>query len=396
MVVVAASPLWLGAMQLIPVPTSWWAALAGRQGYLEAMQAAGLEVPSSLPLSLNPGATWASVWSALPLSAAFLGACCLRKEQVDRLLMVLLLAGVVQVLLAVAQFATGRQSVLYFGVLGQQFIGSFANRNHLADFLAMLVPVWFYAWLWLQRRADAGDERQRAGLRGRFMRAPLLLIVGFSFVVMVLSTQSRGGILAMMAVLVLSCALYFYSLRRRLKRWQLWALLALLVGFVALVLGAVDLKGIASRIEQGRLQMDAQVRQTLAGATWDAAQALWPWGSGMGTFESVFPRFQPALSPHYVNHAHNDYPQLVMELGAPGLVIVALLLVLVARQAWLLLGALRAGGRLSLDLGVRCFAGFAVLALLLHSWVEFNMHIPALTITAAFLLGVYLRPLQPQ
>jgi hypothetical protein len=34
-----------------------------------------------------------------------------------------------------------------------------------------------------------------------------------------------------------------------------------------------------------------------------------------------------------------------------------------------------------------------VLVLLLHSWVEFNMHIPALAITAAFLAGVYLRPI---
>ena len=33
------------------------------------------------------------------------------------------------------------------------------------------------------------------------------------------------------------------------------------------------------------------------------------------------------------------------------------------------------------------------LALLLHSWVEFNMHIPALALTAAFLMGVFLRPL---
>ena len=41
----------------------------------------------------------------------------------------------------------------------------------------------------------------------------------------------------------------------------------------------------------------------------------------------------------------------------------------------------------------RQLAGLSVLVLLLHSWVEFNMHIPALAITAAFLAGVYLRPI---
>ena len=37
------------------------------------------------------------------------------------------------------------------------------------------------------------------------------------------------------------------------------------------------------------------------------------------------------------------------------------------------------------------FCGVGLLAFLLHSWVEFNMHIPALAVTAAFLSGVFLR-----
>jgi hypothetical protein len=40
----------------------------------------------------------------------------------------------------------------------------------------------------------------------------------------------------------------------------------------------------------------------------------------------------------------------------------------------------------------RQLAGLGALVLLLHSTVEFNTHIPALAITAAFLAGVYLRP----
>jgi hypothetical protein len=32
---------------------------------------------------------------------------------------------------------------------------------------------------------------------------------------------------------------------------------------------------------------------------------------------------------------------------------------------------------------------------LLHSWVDFNLRIPANAMLAAFLLGAFLRPLQP-
>jgi len=48
-VVVASSPAWLGALQLLPImDAARWAGLAGRQGYLDALQAAGVAVPIAL------------------------------------------------------------------------------------------------------------------------------------------------------------------------------------------------------------------------------------------------------------------------------------------------------------------------------------------------------------
>ncbi len=122
---------------------------------------------------------------------------------------------------------------------------------------------------------------------------------------------------------------------------------------------------------------------------------MWPWGSGVGTFESVFPRFQAMDSAGFVADAHNDYPQLLMELGAPVLLVAAALLALVFHQFIRLLRARRhGGGRRSFALPIRWFCGLGALALLLHSRVEFNMHIPALAIIATFLLGSFLRPLR--
>ena len=384
--VVASSPLWVGLLQLVPVPVEWWASLPGRDAYIPAMQAAGVAVPERLPLSLNPQASWSALWSSVPLVAVFLVALRLPHAFIDKLMTVLLVAGLMQVVLSLFQFASGRQSPLYFGLPGNGFIGSFANRNHLADFLAMMVPLWFYAWLRLQRMPDGH------GLSGRAVRRPLWLFFGFSFLVVILSTQSRGGIIATTMVLLLSALLLGWVVHSKLARWQRWGLAGLFVLFVVLAVSLIDVQGLVNRVQHGRLQSDAEVRQTLALATWDAARAFWPWGSGMGSFESVFPRFQPAFAPGYVNHAHNDYPQLLMEMGAPALLLVGLMLVLVVRQLWILAKALRSSKRLSSELAVRCFAGLGALALLLHSWVEFNMHIPALAITASFLLGVFLRP----
>lgn len=389
----ASSPLWIGLLQLVPMQLESWASLPGRDVYLPAMQAAGVAVPERLPLSLNPQASWAGLWSGVPVVAAFVVALRLPRTQVDKLMAVLLLAGLLQVVLALAQFASGRQSPLYFGLPGRGFIGSFANRNHLADFLAMLVPVWFYGWLRLRRDMGGSDLGHRILLSRRLASGPPWLLLGFSFLVVILSTQSRGGILATAAVLLLSVLLYVGASRQQLSRRQIVALVVLLLLFVGLAVALIDVRGLVARVSGGRLQSDADFRQAIALATWDAARTFWPWGSGVGTFESVFPRFQPAAMPGYINHAHNDYAQMLMELGAAALLLMAAAGVLVVRQVLALARALRAGKRVSSELGLRCFAGLGALALLLHSWVEFNMHIPALAITAGFLAGVFLRPL---
>jgi hypothetical protein len=68
----ATSPQWLGLVQLVPIPVDWWAHLPGRQPYLAAQQAAGIVTPASLPLSLNPLATQASILASIPVAAVFL------------------------------------------------------------------------------------------------------------------------------------------------------------------------------------------------------------------------------------------------------------------------------------------------------------------------------------
>ena len=128
----------------------------------------------------------------------------------------------------------------------------------------------------------------------------------------------------------------------------------------------------------------------------EGSQDLWPWGGGMGTFESVFPRFQHLHSAfRYVNEAHNDYAQLLMDLGLYTVPLALMLMVLVAHQVWQLRATVRADRRLSTHVATQWLAGCAVLALLLHSWVDFNMRIPALAMTAAVLAGFFLRPPEP-
>ena len=388
------SPLWLGFLYLTPVTADWWSNAPGREVYLRALDAANGTLPSRLPLSLHPQATLAALLSAVPAAVALWAALILPRPLIERCLAVLLVVGACQMLLAVLQFWMGPGSPLYFGVESATgFVGSFANRNHLADFLVMLMPLWFY------RVAEAtGGRAARAEMHrrsGQFGGAGALwLFFGFALLVITLATLSRGGLLSAGLVLMASTVLLIAKLKSQLSRKQkIWLAIAAVV-FAALALAGVGAQRVGERLDSATVQIDAQTRNDFTAATLEGARAFWPWGSGAGTYESVFPRFQAANSLNYVEYAHNDYAQLLMELGLAGLLLVLVVLALVVMQGVRLSRVYQLERRLTGELALRAFCGLGALAMLVHSTVEFNMHIPSLALTAAFLMGVYLRPLQ--
>lgn len=384
------SPVWLGVLYLLPWGTDTWSGLAGRLPYVQAWQVLGQPTPAHLALSLNPHATWAAVLSAWPMAVAFAVALLAPRRWAETGLRVLLAAGGLQLVVAVLQVAQGPQSVLYFGLGGGAYVGTFANRNHLADFVGMLLPVWFFVWVRSQHHTHSHG---RQWLPPTFFK-PLWWLLGFSWLVLVLGTQSRGGLISLTVVMLAMLTLYARTTRRHFSgRQKLLALLAVLA-FLAVAYGFAERDALEARFAQAQLKTDAEYRNTFALATWQGAQALWPWGSGPGTFESVFPRFQPMLSPDYVDLAHNDYAQLLMEFGVFAVVLAVALGALVVRQVRVLAAAYRQQHRMTSGLARRCYAGLGTVVFFLHSWVEFNMHIPALGICAAFLMGVFLSPMR--
>ena len=390
---VATSPQWVGGIQLIPLPLDWWLQLPGRQSYLAAQQAAGIPTPTFLPMSLNPLATQASIWASIPITAVFLATLTVKERHIYPLVKLLLVLGMAQVALSIAQFATGgSQSPLQFtDYSGGVIVGSFANRNSLADYLAMMVPLWFVVLLHLDRHGQS----KRHGDGGPFqdILKPLWALCGFALIITLITTQSRGGLLASMVALFLSLWVYLSTRNRRELSIKAKIGIALLtVAFSAVALMAAGADKVTSRIQRQQLSVDADTRQQLAQSTWEASLALWPWGGGMGTFESVFPRFQHLHSAFsYVNEAHNDYAQLLMDLGVWAALLAVLLVTLVVHQAWQLRVTTKADGRLSTNVAIQWLAGTSTVALLLHSWLDFNMRIPALAMTAACLMAIFLR-----
>jgi O-antigen ligase len=110
-----------------------------------------------------------------------------------------------------------------------------------------------------------------------------------------------------------------------------------------------------------------------------------PWlGTGFGTFPIAYTAVQNTFLDQFVNHAHNDYLEIASDLGIPAAV------GLTVSLGWILMRAVRAFRDASRNID-RFFAlgcVGSIVAILLHSLVDFNLYIPANALIFASILGL--------
>jgi O-antigen ligase len=293
-----------------------------------------------------------------------------------------------QALLGLLQYVAGAGSPQLFGLDLPDLrsaVGTYTNRNHLAGLLEMLLPV-ALALMVFSVGGRAGDER--FGWRGRiaflgsikglvavaYGAVALLLLVGLIF------TRSRAGIgLGMLGVLLSTMVL-----ARRIGGDNVYGTTGTVVASALGIGVAIGLAQVLDRFSAAGAIEDS--RWTIFSATLDGVGVFAPVGSGPGNYPDLFPAFQPPeLGKWFINHAHNDYLEWLFEGGLVAAALIVLLLVLFARQ-WVRLWTRQTWSRFRfLQVG----AGIGLGLLLLHSLVDFNLHIPANVVYFAFLSAVF-------
>lgn len=319
---VVFAALALALAQLVPLPPAVWQALPGRGLLLEAAIASGQPQPWR-PLSMVPDATFNAAASlVVPLAILFLVAG-LRDDEKGRLPGILLVLILLSSLVGLLQFSGVPFDNPLINDSRGEVAGTFANRNHFAVFVAfgcLLAPVWAFS------RGAASAWR---GL----VASGLLLL----FALTILASGSRAGLLAGALALAIGLILAWAGIRRMLAHYPRWMTWALLGGIVAAIAAAVLLSVAAGRaisidraftFDQGP---DMRVRGLPIVV--EMIREYLPFGSGLGGFDPVFRIHEPLhlLKPTYFNHAHNDWFEIVLDAGLPGLL---LLLIAVAWWSW--------------------------------------------------------------
>ncbi|MEO7650984.1 MAG: O-antigen ligase family protein, partial [Bryobacteraceae bacterium] len=107
-------------------------------------------------------------------------------------------------------------------------------------------------------------------------------------------------------------------------------------------------------------------------------------GCGLGAREFAYLRYKTAFPLYTSDFAHNDFLQLFAELGAVGFLLAAALGVAVMWTAWR-----AARGQTEMRVRYMAFAALAAMvALFLHSFVDFNLYIPANALLLAWIAGI--------
>jgi O-antigen ligase len=302
----------------------------------------------------------------------------------------LIVLGAVEACYGIVQYLTGWQKIFTYTktFYTQDATGTYINHDHFAGFLEMVFPfllagVYYHFQIW--QEGSHGDESHRAtAVSAPGMRALIYLFVLLILLLAAVLSLSRTGILSSLVTLFFVGILA--GLRRQGAR-QVWLLgmAALLVSVLAY--GAwIGLGPALTRFEQvkepGYLTTEGRV-----GMWKDSLQLIRHYpivGSGLGTFGVAYRRYQTALVTYYVDHAHEDYLEYAAETGVPG----AALLFLSILWLWgrMIVSFLTDSRRFRSSILLGCIG--ATTAILIHSFMDFNLHIPANALIFAAILGI--------
>lgn len=280
--------------------------------------------------------------------------------------------------------------------------GPFVSHNHFAGYMEMLIPLSFA--MMLKRNANM-ESRMFYGFAGLVMS------------VATVASLSRGGLLSLFALIVFlligklnsrsasqnrsrhsasrSSDNYGMELAGRQnplpvrRSSQVGNLVPKLVkgGLATLVVAIAVFVGfvwvgpdrVTDRLTKGKLTSNNQEDETFFSSrgwiwndTWTMIKANPLLGVGIGAYETAFPIYTKSNGSIIVGQSHNDYLQVLADAGIVGAIIAGWFIFLVIRESWRGI-RLRDATLSSIALG----SGAGIFAILIHSFVDFNLQLPS-------------------
>ena len=394
--------LWI-AVSLVPLDMDWLSELSPQAHALRS-DAPG-PATDSAPWSLAPFLTLRSLWIGLAcFTLVFVSAhMASSPKKIEQLSLALFLMGIGFGLYGMAQWLFGLQEL--FGrdptTAGLRASASFGNRNHYAAFMEMLLLCGL-GWTGTKRAGilEPIEGRRRGFLRRIEETGGKLFFLGLGVLITsvgLIFSLSRSGI-----TFALAGAAVFVLLRPSPRndgatierpgrsavpsgRRKLHGLVAIALAVVG-VCAWIGLDPVVHRFKLLPNEWEQERGRTLVWTdSLDAIPDYAVTGSGLATYRYVFPRYRSFGGTIAFSWAHNDYLQVLIELGIPGFLIVLWVMIAVWRRSRRVRRTLAAEPSLC-----HLHAGYlaACVALALHSFTDFSLHLAANAALLSVIVGV--------
>lgn len=279
-----------------------------------------------------------------------------KRNQFQRLLLVIITWGLILAFYGLIK----KYYILNKGITAS--FSSFGNRNHFAGYMVMIVP------LAIGYTLQCRDKLQK-------------VLIGFVAAVIsasVFLSLSRAGSLSLIFSLLVMAVLLK---RQRIIGGKYWIIIAIVV----LSLGLILIPGI-DFVKQRFSFLGASFlnRFQIAKNSLKTIKDFPLLGVGLGGFSHIFTLYQRLISSTYFKYLHNDHLQLVVEMGLLGASLYFLFL-------WRIFRDILKKLKHRQDIFAKCIAlgGFCgLLGVIVHSFFEFNFHIPAIGFLFWLILGL--------
>jgi O-antigen ligase len=240
---------------------------------------------------------------------------------------------------------------------GGWIYGPYVNHNHYAGLMEMLVPIPLIVSL-----TRLAPPKVRA-----VAAATAAVMVGTIFL-----SGSRGGMIAIVAELIILAASLVRQKRSLRTAIGIAVFLAIVVGLLVWI-GGGELSQRIATAGPGHTELSSDIRTYINrdGLRMFLKKPVLGWG--LGTFPIVYPEFRTFYTNFFVNEAHNDYLQLLVEMGLLGFATMLWFVVTLYVRAFKKIRNWPT--EMSGAVTLACLLGLS--GILVHSAVDFNLQIPA-------------------
>ncbi|GMN02423.1 O-antigen ligase family protein [Erythrobacter sp. MTPC3] len=323
LLLLAAITVWT-AIQLIPLPPALWHALPGRGLLAELDAMHGLE-GTWRPIAWVPMRGWNALMAlVIPIAAALL-VIALRPSG-QSVLLIIAAMGCADAALGLLQITAGAGSPLYTytHTNGGAPVGIFANENHSAVFSAMVLVV-------IARLGFSPRKRRVNPVYFIALAAAYILVL-----ISLLVSGSRAGLgIGLVGVIATAVLAYLWLAKPKpgisapkpmalMMQRPRTVMLAGLGAFLALLFALFQFERVPGLIDAMDQSAFEDLRWRILPILQEMMAAYWVFGIGFGSFDAVYMIEEPTelLNSAYLNQAHNDWAQIVIEGGIPAVLIV--------------------------------------------------------------------------